>query len=257
MKINATLDRVKGSTNCSSSRRMAIVSGDTENSLLKCLATGGGQCSSMPVVYLSLAERLGATAYLSLAPQHSFIKYPDKAGNIVNYEPTSNWKISDKWYADNMAITPEARRSGIYLDTLNSRAIVADCILSLAAGYMQKYGSADGRFVDDCLGASMPCFKRPHIQALFIKSAQLARMLHTVVINTGIRSFDDIPKSPQANEYYTALSKNEALIKNLGYRDEPRELYAQLIRESEFKGKVQAEKGIDGKHKRSMFTKTK
>ena len=57
--------------------------------LTKCLATGYGQCSSMPAVYLVLAEALGVKAYLSLAPYYSFIKYPDNSGFIVNYEPTS------------------------------------------------------------------------------------------------------------------------------------------------------------------------
>lgn len=55
----------------------------------KCLATGTGQCASLPIVYLLLAEALGTTAYLSIAPQHTFIKYRDKDGNIVNYEPTT------------------------------------------------------------------------------------------------------------------------------------------------------------------------
>ena len=88
----------------------------------------------MPAIYLILAEALGVKAYLSTAPEHSFIKYPDKNGNIVNYEPTSNWKISDKWYVDNMAISAQAVRNHIYLDTFNKRQIIADQMLSLAIG---------------------------------------------------------------------------------------------------------------------------
>jgi len=50
----------------------------------KAFSTGTGQCSSLPVVYGILAESLGATFYLSTAPNHSFIKYPDNAGKIHN-----------------------------------------------------------------------------------------------------------------------------------------------------------------------------
>ncbi len=79
----------------------------------KCIATGAGQCSSLPAVYLMLAEALGAKAYLSFAPQHSFIKYPNAKGKLMNYEPTSHWTITDKWYQDDMFITAEAKRNGI------------------------------------------------------------------------------------------------------------------------------------------------
>ena len=33
--------------------------------------------------------------YLSYAPLHSFIKFPDNGGGIHNYEPTSHFEISD------------------------------------------------------------------------------------------------------------------------------------------------------------------
>ncbi|MDI9319129.1 MAG: hypothetical protein QM530_01525, partial [Phycisphaerales bacterium] len=74
----------------------------------KCLATGGGQCSSMPKVYLLLAEKLNTPAYLSYAPQHSFIKYKTKDGEIENYEPTSNWRINNLWYQENLFISADA-----------------------------------------------------------------------------------------------------------------------------------------------------
>ena len=61
----------------------------------KTLATGTGQCNSLPTTYLLLAEQLGAKTYLSFAPLHSFIKFPDNGGGIHNYEPTSHFEISD------------------------------------------------------------------------------------------------------------------------------------------------------------------
>ncbi|HET8962507.1 MAG TPA: hypothetical protein VFM99_01320, partial [Chitinophagales bacterium] len=49
----------------------------------KCLATGTGQCNSMPMVYLMLCEAMGVKGYLSFAPFHSFIKYKNNEGKIV------------------------------------------------------------------------------------------------------------------------------------------------------------------------------
>lgn len=224
--------------------------------LTKCLATGSGQCSSMPAVYLCLAEALGVNAYMSLAPQHSFIKYKDNRGNIVNYEPTSDWKISDRWYQDNMFVTPEAKRNGIYLDTLNKREIIADCLMSLAFGYMRKFGAADAKFVSDCLDAAEPVFNRPRVQPLFIKSCMLARMLSTVMYASGISRKEDLNKSKEAMAFYNNLEANEALIKKLGYRDQPKQLYDSLLKIDEFRGRQQDSLHIDGKHKRNLFTYT-
>ena len=81
-------------------------------------------------------------------------------------------------------------------------------------------------------------------------------MLHAIAYDAGIRSLDDIPKSREANDIYTALQENEVLIKQLGYREAPKELYQQLMAESEFKGRTQAAKGVDGTRKRSLFIKT-
>ena len=47
----------------------------------KLLFTNKGQCHSMPLLYLILAEELGAEAYLSFSPNHSFIKFKDERGD--------------------------------------------------------------------------------------------------------------------------------------------------------------------------------
>lgn len=40
----------------------------------KLLSTGSGQCHSLPLTYLCIAEGLNAKAYLSFAPEHSYIR---------------------------------------------------------------------------------------------------------------------------------------------------------------------------------------
>jgi len=222
--------------------------------LTKCLATGSGQCNSMPAVYSSIADGLGAKSYLTFAPHHSFIKYPDNNGTIHSYEPTSNWKIGDKWYQDNMFISPKAKANGIYLDTLNKKQIVANCMIDLAFGYLQKHGAADGEFVKECIASAMQHFpKQNNIHAYFVYSSLLARQLDQVLYENKITDLKDISKVPEAQELYNALLKNEATITKLGYQDQPDPLYDELMKQHEFKGKAQQEKNISGKQKRDLF----
>lgn len=164
--------------------------------------------------------------------------------------------MSDNWYRDNMFITATAKRNRIYLDTLNRRQIVGDCMLSLAIGYMKKYGAADASFVSECLDVASSQFKHDNLQLLFVRSSLLAHMLNAVLYNARISRFSDLGKSQQATDLYTALQQNEEKITQLGYKPEPVELYNNLLKEHEFKGLVQDSLHIDGKKKRSLFTET-
>jgi hypothetical protein len=57
-----------------------------------------GQCHSLPLLFLILAQELGAEAYLSFSPSHSYIKIRDKKGRWVNIELISGAIISDAGY---------------------------------------------------------------------------------------------------------------------------------------------------------------
>ena len=226
----------------------------------KCIATGGGQCSSMPGVYLCLAEALGAKASLSFAPQHSFIKWQDKSGAIRNYEATSNWEISDEWYKDDMFISPEAVRSGIYLDTMTKEQMVAQCIYDLAVGYTRACTivTDTGAFLPECLRSAKPYFpKYNNLAGLFLYSVYIKMRMELAMMKSGITDPNRITAGSEAASYMAELAKNEAFIKHMGYRELPADMYEQLLKEHEFKNKVQQARKIDGKTKRSLFTVSK
>src|SRR5690606_10776946 len=61
----------------------------------KTLATGSGQCHTLPVVYLLLAEALGVEAYMAYNPQHSFIRFRNNGGSVINYETTVDNYLPD------------------------------------------------------------------------------------------------------------------------------------------------------------------
>lgn len=222
--------------------------------LTKTLATGSGQCNSLPGVYLVLAEALNVPVYLSFAPYHALIKYPGDGGLVHNYESTSNWNITDEWYMEHLFIGPEAIRSGIYLDTMNKKQIVANCILDLAHSYLMRFGLGDGTFMADCLQEAVGYFPRQNnITAHFLYSSCLARKLDKVLRENDITDLKDITKAPGAVELYKALAQNEERIKNLGYQEPPRQLYENMLQQSAFKGKRQQSTGFSGKQKRNMF----
>ncbi len=225
--------------------------------LTKCLATGGGQCNSMPMVYLVLAERLDAKTFLSYAPQHSFIKYPKNNGEIENYEATSNWHINDLWYQDHLFINQQAIRSGIYLDTLSKQKIVANCMLDLAFQYIRKMPIDNGKFLQNCLREAYKYYpKQNNIYSYFIYSEYLKGLLQLGLGNKKITDIAAIQKNEYLSSIQVEYQKNEAYIKQLGYTEMPKDIYEAMLKEHEFKGVTQRKYNISGKEKRNPFIET-
>lgn len=224
--------------------------------ITKALATGYGQCNSLPGLYLVLAEAIGAKTYLSFAPQHSFVKFPDNKGFIHNYEPTSNYKIDDKWYEDHMHIGKQAKISGIYLDTLNKRMVVANCLNDLSFAYLRKLGIADGKFTLDCINESMQYFpKGNNIYAYFLKGEILSHMLERIMYEHKIKNLEDISHIPDGNKLYQLLIENEKAIQALGYQDIPEEMYLEMMEMHDSRAEAQQQTNVTGKQKRPLFMK--
>lgn len=91
------------------------------------LTTRLGNCVSMPTLFLILADRLGVQVTLSLAPQHVFAKYSDRAsGKAFNLETTSGaLPARDAWYREQFPMTDQAVASGVDLKTLSRREVLA------------------------------------------------------------------------------------------------------------------------------------
>jgi hypothetical protein len=224
----------------------------------KTLATGTGQCNSLPTTYLLLAEQLGAKAYLSYAPLHSFIKFPGNEGGIHNYEPTSHFELSDQWYAQHLKIRQEAYKSGIYLDTLNKKQIVAAAMMDLAYGYLRKHGVADGAFIAECVESAIQYFpgKVANVQGWLLRSTLLTAKLDRILQRDGIRDLKDIDKSTEGKAVYNQLKAIDQLLDELGYDELPTDVYKQLMQQQDAKGLKQKEI-INTKTKRDLFTSYK
>jgi hypothetical protein len=222
--------------------------------MTKTLATGYGQCDGLPDVYIAIAEALGAKVYMSILPFHSLVAYPDNNGTLQYYEATSNWKLSAKWYKDHFFISARAIETGIYLDTLNKEMMVANSLLDLAFAYLVKFGAGDGKFISGCINTAMAYYpEKNNIRAYFLRGSVLASHLHQLLKKHGIKNLSEIDKIPGARQLYDAIRENEAMIKSLGYQEMPEKMYEEIMSQQEFKGRIQGQKNINGKQKRTLF----
>ncbi len=102
------------------------------------LATRKGNCVSMPILFVILAQKIGLEATLSTAPTHVFAKIRDDDGRMFNVENTSGGTKSDEGYQREYAITEQAIKSGIYLQSLTRRENVAVMLDTLMEYYGQQ-----------------------------------------------------------------------------------------------------------------------
>jgi len=90
------------------------------------IKTRKGNCVSMPILFLIVADALGMNVSLAEAPLHLFVRYTDPDGRTFNIEPTNGGHfMRTEWLRQNMAITDKAIESGIYLRTLSRAETLA------------------------------------------------------------------------------------------------------------------------------------
>lgn len=133
----------------------------------KLLETGSGQCNSLPRLYLILAEEIGAEAFLSLSPNHSYIKFRDEHENWYNLELTNNMFTLDSFILQSGYIKSEALQNEIYMQTLSNRQLMAVLLANLAMGYGHKFGNDP--FVEQVADKALELYPNL-INALMIKA---------------------------------------------------------------------------------------
>lgn len=212
------------------------------------LATNVGQCHSMPLLYLILAERLGAKAYLSLAPRHSFVKIQDDKGAWYNLELTCRSILSDYHYMNNSYIKSEAIRNKLYMTPLSKKETVASLLTMLGQYYLMKYGYDP--FILNCIHTAENY--APHDIYSKIMEAnyetrltlEIARLLNAPNPETLKRI------SPETYKHHERMHQLYKEIDDSGYEDMPKEIYARWLRH------VDKLKKEDVKHPQPVMRKT-
>jgi len=97
-----------------------------------------GQCVSMPILFLILADRLGLNMTLANAPEHVFLRYTDASGAVLNLEATSGaYPARTEWLRQCFPMSDRALASGIYMRTLTRREAVA-CMAGTVVEHLAK-----------------------------------------------------------------------------------------------------------------------
>lgn len=193
----------------------------------KMMIKGKGQCHSMPLMYLMLAEQLGAKAWLSLAPQHSFVQFADKNNNLMNFESTNGNLVSANWLLQSGFINANALKAKTYLDTLSQKQLYTQCLSDLLLGYLNKFDYDD--FAEE-LRQRILQINSNNATALIIDANLKTQIAMQKINAAGRPKEDDLPKFPEAYQAYLDMLAAYDKVDGMGYQDMPKEAYQKWLK---------------------------
>jgi regulator of sirC expression with transglutaminase-like and TPR domain len=107
------------------------------------LDTKKGSCTTMPMLYLVIAQRLGWPIYAVIAPMHFFCRYVDPDFKENNIEPTVGGGYDDDLrYINEMGTTARTIENGVYMRTLSNKEYLGRLLIINALEY-RKLGNID------------------------------------------------------------------------------------------------------------------
>ncbi|MCL4817231.1 MAG: hypothetical protein KJZ56_11365 [Flavobacteriales bacterium] len=222
----------------------------------KTIATGSGQCHTFPITYLILAEALGIEANLAYNPQHSFIRYKNNQGAVINYETTVDKFLPNSFYIETLPVMAEAQRNDFYVTELSKKQVVASVLFDLAVNFIKEHWLHDKSFIIDCINSAEPYFPRQG----FINTANnyLHKRLYADDFNNkiqekGIKDLKEMEKYPDVLQAYKNYYGYMESVSKLGIQDFPEAEYLQLLKYYDQKGKIQTAQKINAKSKKSLF----
>ena len=184
----------------------------------KLLATHKGNCHSLPYLYKILADELGATCWLGLAPNHLYIKNRCKKTGWYNTELTSGTFPIDAWITASGYIPLQAIQNGIYMDTVSNQQAIALCVLDLAKGYeFQTKNYYDG-FILKCCELVLQ-YHPVNVQALLLKAETLKRIYEK----------QQKDNAPLSSTTYREMEGLYTKLFDLGYREMPEQMYQDWL----------------------------
>ena len=183
----------------------------------KLLVTHSGNCHSLPYLYKMLADETGAQTWISLAPNHIYLKQRDLKDGFYNTELTSYTFPTDGWLMASGYVSKQTIVSGIYMDTLSAKQNVVLCLVDLAKGYERKTGPAGSEaFVSKCTTLALSYFPQ-YINAQLLQAETLRQQ------------FEHQTNAADSRAAYTAMEAAYTRIFETGYREMPPQMYADWL----------------------------
>lgn len=187
----------------------------------KLLTTKKGQCHSMPLLYLILANELNVKAFLAIAPNHSYIKYGNQKQSF-NFETTNGRLITDQTIIESGYISATAIQNKIYITPLETEQVIANCLGDLSAGLEYSFGKSE--FTLSCANTALEYFPNSIQSALAINNILVARCANTAQ-HYGNPKQSEYSKYPDLKRDFDELLEYETMVENTGYQRIPTEQY--------------------------------
>ena len=187
----------------------------------KLMQTKQGNCHSLPYLYKIIMDELGEKSYLSLCPNHLYIKVQNEKMGWHNIELTNSNFPTDAYLMSSGYIHIDAIRNGIYMKALTRQESIALCLIDLAQGYIAKFGVGNGEFVLKCCETALKYFP-DCITAMLLELRILAEKYQNLEVKN--------------DEQFAELTELTEKIHKLGYRKMPNRMYQNWL------NRVQSEK---------------
>ena len=190
----------------------------------KVMRTHSGQCRSLPMYYMVLAEAIGAEAHITFAPQHLFIRHRDEQdpAKWVNVELTTQSLSREIFYIENFGISDNAIRNKVYLYPLSDRETIAYLLSELAAAYGRRFGRHDD-FILRCTRKALDYYPQNTL-ALQLKGNTLNANLMDYIERHGNRMDD------YAHRLDSLWMENNAVLHNSGWAGMTESTYKRLLK---------------------------
>lgn len=221
----------------------------------KLLKTGKGQCNSMPQLYLILAEQIGAEAYLSLSPNHSYIRFSDKLKNWYNVELTNGMFSTSSFLTQSGYIKSEALLNKIYMQSLSKKELFSILLFDLASGYIHKFGYDE--FSKEVIDEALEIYPN-NVNANMLLADYLTIKTRYVFQQLGVTKENFKTKMQQHPRALKTLKSRNAqynLIDNLGYTEMPEKAYQDWLHSLQ-EVKHKRENQEQQKRLKNLFPKT-
>lgn len=197
----------------------------------KLLKTKTGQCHSMPLLYLILAEQIQAEASLSFSPSHSFIKFKDQNGKWYNIELTNGMFTASSFMINSGYIKAEAIQNHIYLQNLSKQELLSEFYVDLANGYVHKFGYDN--FVEKIADKALELYPK-NVNAQMIKANYCAIRFEFVAKQLGInpnnnKQLQTIKNNPNAIALLQQANTEGKKVEQLGFTAMPPEAYESWL----------------------------
>ena len=182
----------------------------------------------MPYLYKILAEELGVTANLALAPNHIYIKHNIKSIGWYNTELTSGIFPQDSWLMASGFIHLNAIQNGVFLKALNDKESLALLLTDLGNAYNRSFPDNDGSFVLQCAERAIKV--HPFLaNALLLQAETHKKQFQKMMKEQNTTDIQTALNNPKANALFELMNKEYTHIQEIGYRSMPEDMYLNWL----------------------------